>query len=208
MSLQTMVAFIRQTGLLTSRRVEGAMLAVDRALFMPPGAPAYEDRACPVISGQTISAPGVVAFMLERLDIRPGMSVLEIGTGTGYNAALLSHLAGPEGKVVSIEILPELHELAVRNLSRIGAPKNITLVLGDGSVGYKKEAPYDRIIATAGMPDLNQQILDQLKKDGKMVAPVGGEHFQDLVVFDKKSGEQKRILPVVFVPLRGEKGFK
>jgi protein-L-isoaspartate(D-aspartate) O-methyltransferase len=203
-----MVSFIRQAGLLSSEDVAQAMLAVDRAIFMPPGAPAYEDRAYPVMSGQTISAPGVVAFMLERLDVHAGMHVLEIGTGTGYNTALLSHLVGPEGGVVSIEILPELHELAALNLSRIGPPKNVRLILGDGSEGFGEEAPYDRIIVTAGMPDLNRKLLDQLKENGKIVAPVGGEHFQDLVIFDKKSGEQKRILPVVFVPLRGKKGFR
>ena len=208
MSLQSMVSFIRQTGLLTSKEVESAMLAVDRALFMPEGAPAYEDRAYPVMSGQTISAPGVVAFMLEKMDIRQGMKILEIGTGTGYNCALLSRLAGPEGKVVSVEVLPELHELAKKNLSKIGFPKNLELVLGDGSAGYPKEAPYERIIVTAGMPELNQELLSQLKPDGKIIAPVGGEHFQDLVLFDRKSGEYKRILPVVFVPLRGKKGFQ
>ncbi len=202
-----MVTFIRQTGLLTSKRVEDAMLAVDRALFMPEDAPAYDDRAYPIMSGQTISAPGVVAFMLEQLDIQECMKILEIGTGTGYNAALLSHLVGPSGKVFSVELLSELHEIAKKNLAKIGSPKNLELILGDGSIGYEKEAPYDRIIATAGMPDLNRQVIDQLKEDGKAIAPVGGEHFQNLVIFDKKKGEYKRILPVVFVPLRGEKGF-
>ncbi len=202
-----MVSFIRQTGLLTSKKVEEAMLAVDRALFMPEGAPSYDDRAYPIMLGQTISAPGVVAFMLEKLEIEEGMKILEIGTGTGYNCALLSYLVGPEGKVVSIEILPELHELAKSNISKIGSPKNLELVLGDGSAGFEEEAPYDRIIVTAGMPKLHQQLVDQLKEDGRIIAPVGGEHFQDLVVFDKKTGEYSRILPVVFVPLRGRKGF-
>lgn len=202
-----MVALIRQNGFLRSKKVEDAMLAVDRALFMPPGAPAYDERAYPIEAGQTISAPGVVAFMLEQLDIQEGMKILEIGTGTGYNAALLSKLAGTKGKVVSIELLAEMHEIAKINLSKIGPPKNLEIVLGDGSIGYEKDAPYDRIIVTAGMPELNRRIISQLKEDGKIIAPVGGEHFQELVLFEKKSGEYKRILPVVFVPLRGEKGF-
>ena len=202
-----MVESIRKTGLLTSKKVADAMLSVDRAFFMPEGSPAYADRAYPTISGQTISAPGVVAFMLERLDVGPGMKILEIGTGSGYNCALLSRLAGPDGKVVSVEILPELHELAAKNLRKAGFPGNLELVLGDGSAGYQKEAPYDRIIVTAGMPNLNEELLSQLKDGGIIVAPVGMEHFQDLVVFSKKSGEYKRVLPVVFVPLRGRKGF-
>jgi protein-L-isoaspartate(D-aspartate) O-methyltransferase len=202
-----MVSFIRQTGLLTSKEVEETMLAVDRALFMPPGAPAYDDRAYLVMSGQTISAPGVVAFMLEQLELGKGMKVLEIGTGTGYNAALISHMVGPEGKVVSVEILPELHALASKNIAKIGPPENIELICSDGSSGCPGQAPYDRIIVTAAMPELNEHLIGQLNENGRLIAPVGSKNFQELVVFDKRSGESERVLPVIFVPLRGEKGF-
>jgi len=210
MSNQAMVQELRKTGYVKSKRVEDAMLAVDRALFVPRTQYPYADRPFPVGRGQTISAPSVVGLMLDHLDARPGMKVLEIGTGSGYNAALLSYLVGPGGKVISIDIVPELTELAKRNLEKIGSPENVELITADGSGGYGKEAPYDRIIVTAAMPSLDEDhpLLVQLKKDGRLVAPVGGRFFQDTIVYDRKTGRYEKVLPVVFVPLLGRFGFK
>jgi protein-L-isoaspartate(D-aspartate) O-methyltransferase len=205
-----MVENLRKRGYLRSKRVEDAMLGVDRAIFVPRSAYPYDDRPYPVGGGQTISAPSVVAFMLEHLDVRPGMKVLEVGTGSGYNAAILSQLVGSVGRVISIERLPELTDIARKNLEKMGMPANVELVVGDGSCGYGKEAPYDRIIVTAGMPypDQDHPLVNQLKKDGIMVAPVGGRFYQDLIVYDKKADIYRKVLPVIFVPLLGEYGFR
>ena len=202
MSNLEMVEYLKQQGYLKSKQVERAMLAIDRANFTKFP---YEDRPQPVARGQTISAPSVVAFMLEHLDVRPGMKVLEIGTGSGYNTALLSYLAG-EGRVISFEFYDEVFQVARKNLKKF---RNVEIHLGDGSIGYEKEAPYDRIIVTAAMPSLEQDhpLLMQLKEDGKMVAPVGSRHYQDIVVFDNSEKTCMKVLPVMFVPLRGKHGF-
>jgi len=186
------------------------MLAVDRAFFVPHPSFAYDDRPFPIGLGQTISAPSVVAFMLERLELKKGMKVLEVGAGSGYNAALISHIIGPKGKVLTFERVPELIELAKKNLAKIGSPKNISLYVGDASCGYKEEAPYDRIIVTGGMPYLDEShpMVSQLKPGGKIVAPVGGRFFQDIIIYDKDTKSYKSVLPVMFVPILGECGFK
>lgn len=210
--LKDMVAHLRSTGFLKSKAVEDVMMAVDRALFVPEQlqAFAYYDQALPIGHGQTISAPGVVAFMLEQLNIKQGMGVLEIGTGSGYNTALLAELVGPTGFVVTVERVEELMELAKANIARLGKDYNITFVVGDGSCGYIAKAPYDRVIVTAGMPWLSAEhpLVQQLKPDGMIVAPVGDRYFQDLTVYDKKSNTFRKVLPVMFVQLIGECGFE
>jgi protein-L-isoaspartate(D-aspartate) O-methyltransferase len=209
MSNTMMVQSLRDRGYVRSKRVEEAMLAVDRAYFVSGAAYPYDDRPYPVGSGQTISAPSVVGFMLEHLDVKPGMRVLEVGSGSGYNAALLSHLVGKEGKVISIEVIPELHDAAKRNLEKAGFTENVQLETGDGSKGFEKEAPYDRIVVTCAMPFLDEThpLVKQLKDDGIIVAPVGDRYGQDLIVYHK-DGTRQRVLPVIFVPLVGEFGFR
>lgn len=211
-SLSAMVGYLATSGWLKSAGVRKAMLSVDRIFFVPESlaGSAYSDDALPVAYGQTISAPTVVAFMLERLDVRPGMKVLEVGTGSGYDCALLAELVGPRGKVVSIDIVPELIAIARSNFKKAGKDYgNVELVAGDGSLGYAKEAPYDRIIVTAGMPwfDPTHPLVKQLKPEGKLIAPVGSRFFQDLILYDKKTGKSESVLPVMFVPLLGEYGF-
>jgi protein-L-isoaspartate(D-aspartate) O-methyltransferase len=209
MSNAAMVNYLVQQGAIKTERVKKAFLAVDRALFAEYNqeGSAYMDYPIPVTDGQTISAPSVVAIMLELLRVQPGQKILEIGTGSGYNTALLSCLAGEKGRVVSIEYYPTINEIAKNNLSKTGFGKNVQLILGDGSSGYEKEAPYDRIIVTAAMPYLeNHPLLKQLKKDGILVAPVSTGLYQDLITYEK--GQARSILPVIFVPLRGKYGFK
>lgn len=210
-----MVDALRSFGWITSKKVEAAFRKIDRALFVESGDYAYFDMALPTKSGQTISAPSVVATMLEWLDVHEGMKVLDVGSGSGYNAALLSELVGAKGQVVTIEKYPELGELAKMNIAKLGTGNseqktgNIIYVVGDGSEGCGKYAPYDRIVVTAGMPwvDETHPLVKQLRPDGKLVAPVGERHFQGLIVYDKKTGRQLKVLDVMFVPLVGKYGF-
>lgn len=217
--LSEMVGYLVRTGYIKSRQVKRAMLNIDRALFIPreDRRYAYADIALPIGFGQTISAPSVVAFMLERLEIEEGMKILEVGTGSGYNCALLSQLVGKKGKVISVDVVPELVERAKENIknatkTRDTKPetRNWKLETGDGSAGFSSEAPFDRIIVTAAMPHFNADhpLAKQLNGNGKLIAPVGSRLYQDLVLYDKKSGKIENVLPVMFVPLIGKHGFK
>lgn len=208
---ERMFRFLRETSFLKTEKVERAMRRVDREFFVPESERSltYSDCALPIWYGQTISAPTVVAFMLDALDLKEGMRVLEVGTGSGYNCALLSVLVGSRGKVVSVERVPELVEFARANIAAAGiSMDNIEIIVGDGSGGYAPGAPYDRITVTAALPSLGWEhpLVAQLKKDGKMVAPVG-EYVQDLILVDRKAKTMERILPVMFVPLIGKYGF-
>ncbi|MEM2963624.1 MAG: protein-L-isoaspartate(D-aspartate) O-methyltransferase [Candidatus Anstonellales archaeon] len=192
-------------------RVARALLEVPREKFVRPeySAQAYEDMPLPIGYGQTISAPSVVAFSLERLDVREGMNVLDIGTGSGYVAAILSFLVGKDGRVTTIERKKELLSMAKKCLSAFSYAKNIKFVLGDGTLGYGKNSPYDRIIAGAAAPEIPPPLISQLKENGKMVIPVG-DVYQDLVLYEKKGegGQSTSILPVIFVKMIGKFGFK
>ncbi len=208
-SNEELVRYLVNGGWIDSKRLEEAFLAVDRKLFMPKGAEssAYYDTPLPIGHGQTISAPSVVAFMLEKLDVPAGAGILELGAGSGYNTALLSHIAGKKGKIVSIDVVPELVVFAKRNFEKWGKYDNVEFIAGDGSCGYEAEAPFDRIIVTASMPYIEgHPLVRQLKPDGKLIAPVGSRLYQDLVLYSK--GRYEKVLPVMFVPLMGKCGFK
>ena len=178
---------------------------------------AYEDRPLPIGYGQTISAPSIVAYMTELLDPDIGHRVLEVGTGSGYQAAILAEIVAPReapreawGHVWSIERLRELAEYARRNLERTGYADRVTVVVGDGSKGYEPAAPYDRIIVTAAAPKIPEPLLEQLKPGGRMVIPVGSRYEQDLVLVEKTPTGETRVtatIPVLFVPLVGEYGW-
>ena len=211
--MQEMVSWIRRSGFLRSSAVGKAMLEIDRMHFVPESERpfAYTDNALPIGYRQTISAPSVVAFMLDKLDVRKGMKVLELGTGSGYNCALLSLLVGKKGKVFSIDIIPELTDLAKENMKKAGLKtQNTRLETADASCGFEEGAPFDRIIVTAAMPYFgpDHPLWKQVTGNGKLVAPVGDRMFQDLILFDKKSGSMEKILPVMFVPLIGKCGFE
>lgn len=204
-----MVDALVQMGAIRSAHVEHAFRKIDRGLFVKEREYAYAEMALPTLMGQTISAPSVVAIMLENLDVREGMKILEVGSGSGYNAALLSELVGKEGRIITIERYPELVELAKRNIAKLGTRNNIIYELGDGSEGCEKYAPYDRIIVTAAMPSLNDThpLVKQLKEEGKIIAPVGERFFQQLIVYEKKTRSSVNLLDVMFVPLVGKYGF-
>jgi protein-L-isoaspartate(D-aspartate) O-methyltransferase len=167
---------------------------------------AYADGALPIAAGQTISQPYVVARMTELLDVAPGMRVLEIGTGSGYQAAVLAALGG---RVVSYERHPELAEAARRTLDALGLGQSVEVRLGDGSVGDPAGAAYDRIIVTAAAPEIPPGLREQLVEGGRMVLPVGRRDHQELILVERHGDEwtERTDGPVVFVPLVGEGGF-
>jgi protein-L-isoaspartate(D-aspartate) O-methyltransferase len=154
----------------------------------------------------------MVAIMNEALELRPELQVLEVGAGTGYHAATIAEQIGPKGYVYTVEVVVELVDFARKNLERAGYGDRVTLVHGDGSLGYKDRAPYDRILVTAAAPQVPQPLLEQLKPEGILVAPVGGRLFpQELfkVVKDPEGRVTKTSLGgVAFVPLIGEQGFE
>ncbi len=177
-----------------------AMLKVPRHLFVPDGLKniAYEDRPLPIGHGQTISQPYIVAFMTEALGLKKQDKVLEIGTGSGYQAAILAEIVR---EVYTIEIIPPLAEEAKRKLDELGY-RNITVKCGDGYLGWKEKAPFDAIIVTAAPEKIPQMLVEQLKEGGQMVVPIGA-FFQELYLITKtKDGiEKKPLIPVRFVPM-------
>lgn len=197
-------------GLIKSDEVRRAFLKYPRYLFVEERYRGYAhvDEPLPIPAGQTISAPHMVAIMLELAKLGPGMNVLEVGTGSGWNAALIAELVGTD--VYTVERIPELVEFARRNLERAGV-ENVHVILGDGSKGFPPKAPYDRIIVTAGAPKIPEPLIEQLKPGGLLVIPVGGYHlWQDLYIVEKteESGIKKRRWGgVAFVPLVGEYGW-
>lgn len=166
---------------------------------------AYYDHPLPLTHGQTISQPYIVALMTELLELYGDEKVLEIGTGSGYQTAILAELAEA---VYTIDRIPELSQEAQQTLQQLGY-KNIQLRISDGSVGWREFAPYDRIIVTASAPNVPQPLIDQLKEGGKIVIPLGSNFGQDLVVVEKHKGEMNIFDygKCVFVPLIGEFGW-
>ena len=187
-------------------RVLSVMRRVPRHLFVPAAeaAHAYDDRPLPIASGQTISQPYVVAFMTEQLRLTGRERVLEIGTGSGYQTAVLAALAS---RVYSIEIRPELAEAARGLLARLGVD-NVEVRAADGYHGWPEEAPFDAILVTAAPERVPQPLLDQLALGGRMVIPVGG-FYQELKVIERTAQglSERSVLPVRFVPFVGEAGF-
>jgi len=182
------------------------MLKVPRHLFVPPHLVkyAYDDSPLPIGHGQTISAPHMVAMMTELLELEEGQKILEIGTGSGYQAAILAEIVGEKGLVVSVEYVPELAKNAYRILKSLGY-NNVLVVIFDGSLGFPILKPYDRIIVTCASPRFPEHLIKQLKPEGTMVAPVGSSFYQKLYVY--KGGKIKDYGFVAFVPMRGKKGF-
>jgi protein-L-isoaspartate(D-aspartate) O-methyltransferase len=191
-----------------SERVLDAMARVPRHEFVPaPQVPsAYDDRALPIGPWETISQPYIVALMTEAAAVRPGDSILEIGTGAGYQAAVLAYLGA---RVNTIERNPELADEARQRLARLGYDSAVTVITGDGSEGYPEAAPYDAILVTAASPRLPQVLLDQLADGGRLVIPVGSRVVQQLRLIIK-AGERtvdRTLTGCQFVPLVGREGW-
>lgn len=198
---------LRNRGL-RDERVLRAMDKVPRHLFVPPSlrSSAYEDNPVPIGAGQTISQPYIVAYMLQELGVTSNDRVLEIGTGTGYQAALLAELAA---EVYSVERVPALFLIAKETLSRLGY-SNIELFQRDGTRGLSERAPFDRIIVAAAAPDVPTPLYDQLAEGGRMIIPVGTAEVQNLFLIRKRDGKPvaNQLEGCRFVPLLGEEGFR
>ena len=191
------------------KRVLQAMMKVKRELFVPEKCKslAYADMPLPIGHSQTISAPHMVAIMVQLLDLREGMKVLDIGTGSGYHAAVMAQLVGSTGYIYSVEIIPELVKMAGENL-KVAGIENVTVIQGDGSLGLPEYAPYDRINVAASAPEVPKPLMDQLAKGGKMAVPVGS-YYQELVLVTKEDGStSQRLMAVAFVPLVGRFGHE
>ena len=189
---------------ITHRGVLQAMASVPRHEFMPAEQRpwAYDDTPLPIGYGQTISQPYIVAFMTEQLNPQATHRVLEIGTGSGYQAAVLAQLVG---QVYTIEILEPLATRAAADLQRLGYA-NVFVRCGDGYQGWPEHAPFDAVIVTCAPDHIPQPLVDQLKEGGRLLIPVGAFLQQNLYVLEKKDGKirQCAVLPVRFVPMTGE----
>jgi len=213
--VEEIAAMARETGAETGRprfgdAVMAAMRKVPRHRFVPflQEIFAYDNRPLPIGEGQTISQPYIVALMTDFLDLKSGDTVLEVGTGSGYQAAVLAELAA---KVYTIEIVEPLGKRATRLLRELGY-RNVEVRIGDGYNGWPEAAPFDSIIVTAAPGEIPKPLVDQLKPGGRMVIPVGGTYdVQQLLLVEKRpdgTAATKRTLPVRFVPLTRDRGAK
>jgi len=200
----TYAATRAETGLAAmSPQVRAALAKVERHRFVPASqaAAAYRNHPLPIGSGQTISQPYIVALSTDLIAPQAGQRVLEIGTGSGYQAAILAEIVS---QVYSIELVPSLGKEAAERLRTLGYA-NVEVRIGDGYAGWPEQAPFDGIVVTAAAPRVPQALVDQLKPGGRMVIPVGASHAaQELLLVVKKpdgSVEKKSVLPVRFVPL-------
>lgn len=206
---RALVARLRDQGYVRSEAVERAMRAVPRELFVQEGHRnvAYEDAPQPIGEGQTISAPHMVAMMCEHLDLAQGMRVLEVGAGSGYQAAVMASMVGGEGQVHSVERVESLAMRARMSLREAGFA-NVQVHVGDGSLGWPDAAPYHRAVLTCAAPDFPPPILEQLVPGGKILAPLGDRYCTlTLGVKTEQGVERTELGGCVFVPLIGKHGF-
>ncbi|PVY36645.1 protein-L-isoaspartate(D-aspartate) O-methyltransferase [Pontibacter virosus] len=189
----------------SDKAVLNAMRSVQRHLFVPPAiaSKAYQDGALPIGYKQTISQPYMVAYMTQVIEPKPNMKVMEIGTGSGYQAAILAEIVK---EVYTIEIIPEHGKMAAARLKKLGYD-NVEVKIGDGYAGWEEHAPFDAIVVTAGAESVPPPLFEQLKEGGRMVIPVGPVHrTQTLKLIEKKRGKAitRNLMPVVFVPFTRE----
>ncbi|MBD3263058.1 protein-L-isoaspartate(D-aspartate) O-methyltransferase [Candidatus Woesearchaeota archaeon] len=202
-----LIDYLVRNNILKTKKIIKAFKTVQREKFVLPKykTHAYIDEPLPILDGQTISQPTTIAIMTEALEPKTGQKILEIGAGSGYQAAILSKVVGARGKIYTIERLEKLYKYAKRKLRNY---KNVKVIHGDGSKGYEERAPFDRIIVTAAAPKLPEKLFDQLKENGVLIAPVGSGMQQRMLKIRKIRGKKKEedLGSFVFVPLVGEFG--
>ncbi len=189
-----------------------AFKEVNREEFIPENLKnsAYEDIPLPLLRGKTISQPTTVMIMTHALELKPGEKVFEIGTGSGYQSAIIAKIIGPKGKVITTEVVPELVQFARQNLKRAKID-NIFVYEEDGSNGMPSEAPFDKIIITAACKEFPKTLLGQLKPEGVIIGPVGNQYEQEMIrgIKDKDGHLELEFLgPFLFTPMYGKHGFE
>ena len=219
---EELIAHYKRNGYLKSNEVIRAFRTVPREEFIGtnPKRFAYLDRPLPIFSNQTISAPHMVAMMVSKeiFDLRVGDICLEIGAGSGYHAAVIAEIVAPNnteksrwGHVYTIERIGKLVQFARDNLENTGYSERVSVIHGDGSLGYPEKAPYDRITVAAAAPSIPPPLIDQLKPGGRLVIPVGKRGFyQELLIVQKTKDDEivsKSVCGVAFVPLIGKHGY-
>jgi len=217
---ERLVQSVISEGLLHSAPVIRAMRKVNRAKFLPENMQSYcaVDSPLPIGSGQTVSAPHMVAIMNEALELEVGHKILEVGAGSGWHAATIAEIIAPSdvpkerwGHVYTTEIVPELADSARAALDKAGYGDRVTVIATDGSEGYDKEAPYDRILVTAAAPSIPKPLTDQLETDGILVIPVGSTYFYQTLLRVRKTDSrlvEENLGGVAFVPLTGKYGHR
>lgn len=209
-SKEHLIEYWTSSRIVKDKKIIEAFKKIPREIFVEEERreEAYGDYPLPIGEGQTISQPTTVMIMTQALELKEGHKVLEVGAGSGYQAAIIAEIIGPTGKIISTEILPELVESAKKNIKRLNL-KNIQILHLDGSKGYAKEAPYDRIIVTAASPKIPKPLIEQLKENGIIVAPVGNMLEQVMVKARKKNGKlvEEKLGQFMFVPLKGKYGY-
>lgn len=220
-SWEKLIDNLVREGILRSPTVINAMRALPRADFLPENMQPYsaEDTPLPIGFGQTASAPHMVSIMNEALQLEIGHNVLEVGAGSGWHAATIAEIIAPHeaprtnwGHVYTVEIVQGLADFARKTIMKAGYGDRVTIVSGDGSMGYVEKAPYDRVLVTAAAPSVPEPLLEQLKPSGIMLIPVGSASlFQNLVKITKGSNgkmKEENLGGVAFVPLTGRYGHQ
>ncbi|DAC73041.1 MAG TPA: protein-L-isoaspartate O-methyltransferase [Thermoplasmata archaeon] len=205
---ERLIINLLQNGYIKTEPVKQAFLTVPREAFIPDFLKTYSyvDTPLDIGQGQTISAPHMVAIMCEALDIKKGQKILEVGTGSGYHAAIVAQLVGETGKVYTIERFESLAKKGKENLKQIGCT-NVIVEVGDGSCGLPSYQPYDRIYVTCAAPCMPQPLIDQLHDPGKLLVPIG-DMYCELTLLEKEKGKTAvhHLGGCVFVPLVGKYG--
>jgi len=209
MGKKNLVAKWQIEGYAFDKKIIKAFLDVPRENFVLPGHTklAYQDIPLPILKVQTISQPKTVMIMTQELELEPGLKVLEVGSGSGYQAAIISKIIGEKGKLITLEIIDELFKMVKKNLKTY---KNVEVIKADGSIGYKKQAPYDRIIITATAPYISNEFKKQLNKNAILLSPVSRAGFQKMIklIKNKNNFKEQDLGYFSFVPLIGKNGYK
>ena len=206
---QKLIDYWISSGIIKDKKVIESFKEIPRGKFMKPEhkKEAYGDYPLSIGEGQTISQPTTVMLMTEAPELKKGHKVLEVGSGSGYQAAIISKIIGDKGRLISTEIIPELAEFAKNNIKKLNI-KNVEIINCDGSKGFAKEAPYDRIIVTAASPKIPKPLIKQLKEGGIIIIPVGDLLEQAMIKGVKNNNKlvEENIGQFMFVPLKGKYG--